>query len=470
MNKTWEKIARTTADPAQALAAVEELHREFGASSPLKNPVRSAALLRVMGNSNFLRRWARRQPEALREILESDFLQTYSVHDYLHDLHRELKTRNPSEPDAWADFLIAFKYRHFFRITFQDVGLSQALESIMAQLSDLALAISQTALHTLEAEIERESGLPLTLGASPQPIPFTVMALGKLGGGELNFSSDIDLIYFYGSDAGQVTGKVSSPKPTPHEYFTKLSQRLTRFLGKKTANGFLYRVDLDLRPEGKAGVLAGSLDSMETYYENFGASWERQALIKAAHAAGSIPLFHAFQQKVEPFVYPKNPDFTFLRNLLEMKAKILAGIRASGDPWEHLKLGDGGIREVEFFVQSLQLLYGGKNPTLRNTNTLEALRRLADLGLVRWDEEERLRQAYLYLRTMEHRLQLAEEEQTHRIPASAEERVQLARRMGLTDPDPEAAVEQMFADLKGHRSFVQATFQELLSHRFEESA
>jgi glutamate-ammonia-ligase adenylyltransferase len=150
-----------------------------------------------------------------------------------------------------------------------------------------------------------------------------------------------------------------------------------------------------------------------------------------------------------------------------MKGKILASIRTSNHPRDHIKLGDGGIREIEFFVQSLQLLFGGNNPFLQTPNTLEALRRLADFGLISWEEEDRLRQAYVYLRTMEHRLQLAEEQQTHLIPASQEERVQLARRMDYHQPSGDQAVEKMWEDLEGHRSFVQKTFQELLSHRFE---
>lgn len=461
-------IAERTADPAQALGTWEEFQRLFPGDPHLANPIVGDAFLRVVGNSNFLNRWALNHPGDVHDLLGSDISRPYAVDDYLRELHRLLADLKPGSPEAWAHALIRWKYRHFFRITLQDVGMNHPHQEVVAQLSDLAIAAIQTALGFLASELARRHGLPIDSGADGGSIPFTVIAMGKLGGRELNFSSDVDLIYFYGSDVGRVAGQDPVRAISPHEYFSLLGQKLTGFLTQKTEEGFLYRVDLDLRPEGKAGVLANSLDAMENYYETFGAAWERQALIKAAFAGGDAKLFGTFRNKVQPFVFPKIADFSALNKIKEMKDKIAATIHSPAAPDSHLKLGDGGIREIEFFVQSFQLLFGGKIPALRSVNTLETLRRLADAGMITWNEEDRLRQAYIYLRTMEHRLQLVEEQQTHLIPQDEAERGALARRMGYFEADAGDAVGRMLADLEAHRNFVKAAFQKLLSQRVEE--
>lgn len=455
--------AESSALPAQALDV-------YQAMAPALDEVRSAlsqakidALLRLLGNSNFLARWARRFPEKAAEALAGDLDAPQSQASLLAEFRGVVGAHAPLDREKLASLLIDRKYRHLFRISLRDVGMGRPFREIVGEFSALARAVVQAALDWHQADLSHEFGLP-KLGSIVEENPFCVLAMGKLGGDELNFSSDIDLIYFYGSDEGRIDG----PCPVaPHEYFAKLAERLSAFLQKKSHDGFLYRVDLELRPEGKAGTLVNSLDAMEAYYESFGADWEKQAMIRASLAGGDSGLCSEFLRRIHPFVYPKLSDFGFLKRLGEMKAKIHDSIRKRLQQTFHLKLGEGGIREVEFFVQALQLLFGGQNLSLQVANTLEALPRLRDAGLIEASEEEALQHAYVFLRTMEHRLQLAEEQQTHQLPDSPEELVYLARRMGYAEADPKLAVDLMLSELETHRHVVQTAFQGLLANRFE---
>ncbi|MDL1873284.1 hypothetical protein FBR05_13975 [Deltaproteobacteria bacterium PRO3] len=456
-------IAEGTAQPAQAL----EVYREMG---PALDAVRSAldqskvdALLRLLGNSNFLARWARRYPEKAAEALVGDLSVPIEPAALFEEFRGVLGAHAPVDRETLAKVLFDRKYRHLFRISLRDVGLGKPFREIVAEFSALARGVVQSALEWHLEELSRDFGRP-RCGDGTGENPFSVLAMGKLGGDELNFSSDIDLIYFYGSDEGRVEG----PAPLgPHEYFAKLAERLSSFLQKKSHDGFLYRVDLELRPEGKAGTLVNSLDAMEAYYESFGADWEKQAMIRASLCAGDAGLCAEFLRRIHPFVYPKLRDFGFLKRLGEMKAKIHDSIRKRTQQTFHLKLGEGGIREVEFFVQSLQLLFGGQDPALQVPNTLEALPRLREAGLIEAGEEDALRRAYVFLRTMEHRLQLPEEQQAHQLPDSPEELAGLARRMGYAEADPRAAVDHMLSELETHRHVVQTIFRGLLADRFE---
>lgn len=456
-------IAETTALPAQALDVYREMKSALDSVSSALNQEKIDALLRLLGNSNFLARWARRSPEKAAEALTSDLFIPMDTQTLLAEFRGVLGALKPLDRDGLAATLIDRKYRHLFRISLRDVGLALPFREIVAEFSALARAVVQAALEWHTEQCLQEFGKPLYRGKDIE-IPFTVLAMGKLGGDELNFSSDIDLIYFYGSDEGRIVG--ASPL-SPHEYFSKLSERLSSFLQKKSHEGFLYRVDLELRPEGKSGALVNSLDAMEDYYESFGADWEKQAMIRASLAAGDAGLCSEFLRRIHPFVYPKISDFGFLKRLGEMKAKIHDSMRKRLHQSFHLKLGEGGIREIEFFVQAIQLLFGGQNPALQVANTIEALPRLREAGLLSDAEELALEKAYIFLRTMEHRLQLPEEQQTHQLPDSHEELVHLARRMRYAQLDPRSAVDDMLSELEMHRQVVREIFSGLLANRFE---
>ncbi|MFO1462221.1 MAG: hypothetical protein U1F66_00430 [bacterium] len=455
--------ADLSARPDLALEAYRELSPALKQVQASLHQGKIDALLRLLGNSNFLARWAKQRPERAAEVLSGELDAPFLQEDYFAEFRGVLGAYQPLDEERLAQILLDRKYRHLFRISLRDVGMAKPFREIVSEFSALARAVLRSALEFQQEALRRDYGPALAAGEDRE-IPFCALAMGKLGGDELNFSSDVDLIYFYGSDEGRVPGR---PDLNPHEYFSKLAERLSSFLRRKTADGFLYRVDLELRPEGKAGTLVNSLDAMEAYYESFGADWEKQAMIRCSLAAGDAELCREFLHRIHPFVFPRVGDFGFLKGLARMKEKILESIRKGSNPAFHLKLGEGGIREVEFFVQSLQLLFGGQNRELQIPNTLDALPRLREAGLIEPREEELLSRAYVFLRTMEHRLQLVDEEQAHQLPQSEEELVQLARRLAYDEPDPKRAVDRMLDDLELHRHAVQVTFNDLMSKRFE---
>jgi glutamate-ammonia-ligase adenylyltransferase len=257
--------------------------------------------------------------------------------------------------------------------------------------------------------------------------------MGKFGGRELNFSSDIDLIYLYETERGMTEGGRAGEPVTLHEYFVRLCEIVTRILSEVTEDGFVFRVDLRLRPDGTKGDLANSLRSAEVYYESWGQTWERAVMIKARPVAGDAWIGEQFLGSITPFVYRKYLDFTSLEEIKEMKDRVdIASARARRHARD-LKLGAGGIREIEFFAQAHQLIYGGKNPDLRLRGTVETLRALVGAGIVSQRDCDTLTEAYTFLRSLEHRIQVYQDRQTHALPEREEDLLRLARTMGLPD-------------------------------------
>ncbi|HWT82941.1 MAG TPA: glutamate-ammonia-ligase adenylyltransferase, partial [Candidatus Methylomirabilis sp.] len=321
------------------------------------------------------------------------------------------------------------------------------------------------------AELNPRHGLPaLTEGSeTARPCPFVVLGLGKLGGRELNFSSDIDLVFVYEGE-GETTGisgsgGVKLGRISNQEYFRKLGEMLVKGVGEATPEGHLYRVDLRLRPEGRSGGIASSLRTCEVYYEAWGQTWERQMLIKARPIAGDPLLGEKFLRLVVPFVYRQYLDFGALEEIRAMKERINLSVAQDKRAARNVKLGYGGIREVEFLVQGLQLLHGGKNPWVREANTLRALHRLVGQHLLADADYETLVRAYTFLRKLEHRLQILHDRQTHTLPESARDLATLARRMGYQppeQPDPAASLLEEYARhtaaVRGlYDAFLQAT-------------
>jgi glutamate-ammonia-ligase adenylyltransferase len=425
------------------------------------------AFFQVLGNSNFLARWVRRHPEAAVRLIRRDWRVGYDLKKYNRELQRFMGKISPHEAESVVQQrLMQFKYTHLWRITARDMGLKVPFPVIASEISCLAQSILAWSYLWERRRLGRDWLDPIARSKPHGPIPFTLLAMGKLGGSELNFSSDVDLIYLYQTDEAKRRQTTSRKNPTPHEFFCKLAERLGRLLGQRAPGGFLYRMDLELRPEGAAGSLANSLEAMEYYYENFGAFWEKQAMIKASWAAGSNKLFESFHRMIHPFVYPKTSDYSFLEKIQEMKQKVLASVKKSSEQGFHVKLGEGGIREIEFFVQSLQILFGGQRPQLETANTLSAIAKIAKAKIISASVAQGLRNAYLFLRTLENRLQQVEEQQTHHVPEAHEERLQMVRRMGYLQSDAAQALEFFERDLSGHRRFVQATFANLLAKRF----
>jgi glutamate-ammonia-ligase adenylyltransferase len=290
---------------------------------------------------------------------------------------------------------------------------------VARDLSALADACLEASVVFCASQLQSGYGAPVCADDSPG---FVVLAMGKLGGEELNFSSDIDLIYVYSSDEGRA-GSL-----TLHEYYSRLSQMVTRAVAEITGDGFVFRVDLRLRPEGGSGAICNSLAAAESYYETFGRTWERQALLRARPAAGDLDLGARFLRTVEPFVFPRSSGPRTLDEVRSLRQQFVDSTRHPG--W-NVKLGLGGIRDVELVAQALQLLYAGKRPDLRERTTLPALHKLGLAGLLTAQEVRTLSDAYHLWRALEHRIQLEQGAQTHELPVEPSGRERLARRLGL---------------------------------------
>lgn len=377
----------------------------------------------------------------------------------------ELQAMLPLESDfaALQRGLRQHKCLEILRIAARDLCGLADLAQTAAGLSALAGASLQRAYEVCDRLLREEYGAPLLdpIGSDAAiEAEFTVFGMGKFGGRELNFSSDIDLIYFYTSEKGMTAGL-----PSPHgerrnrihlhQYFCKLADLITKAVGQPTADGFVFRVDLRLRPEGNSGEMATPLRSAEVYYESWGQSWERAAMIKARPVAGSLPLGETLLSSLEPFIFRRYLDYAMVEDVKLMKQKIDRNLTREREGELNLKLGRGGIREIEFFIQALQLIYAGKQPILRERNSLMALARLREAGLIRSEEEQTLRDAYIFLRSVEHRIQVVQERQTHALPTVPEELRALARRCGFAD------TETFSAELEHHRHAVQTIYHDL---------
>jgi glutamate-ammonia-ligase adenylyltransferase len=333
------------------------------------------------------------------------------------------------------------------RLVFRSVNAIDDAETTFTATSALYRALLQIALERAEATVRARHGEARSADGTAQRL--VVLGMGKLGGNELNFSSDIDLILAF-PEAGESDGA----RPLANEdYFVRVGRELVRLLAEPTVDGIVARVDLRLRPFGQSGRLALSFAAMELYYQREGRDWERYAWIKAAPVAGDIEAGERLLEILRPFVYRKYLDYTAFAGLREMKALIDAEV-ARKDLADNLKLGPGGIREIEFCVQLLQLIRGGREPELRVRGLLPALDACVARGLIDTADAAALREAYLFLRRLENAAQMFADRQVHEVPAEARERIALS--LGHADA---AALER---ELAQHRRMVQQRFAALL--------
>jgi glutamate-ammonia-ligase adenylyltransferase len=338
--------------------------------------------------------------------------------------------------------LRVYRRREMLRLGARELGWGTTLE-VARELSGLADASLEAAVAFCDTELRARHGAP----TSPQgPPSFVVMGMGKLGGDELNFCSDIDLIYVYSTDEGEA-GSL-----TLHEYYARLAQGVTRALGDITDEGLVFRVDLRLRPEGRGGAICNSLAAAESYYESFGRTWERQALLRARPSAGDHALGARYLRTLEPFIHPRSVGPGTIDEVRALRRLYRPPADEGGF---NVKLGAGAIRDIELVVQLLQLLYGGKRRELRERGTLPGLHKLALAGLLTDQEVRSLGAAYRFFRRVEHRLQVEHGAQTHQLPADPAGRETLARRLGLPDA---AALDGLIAE---QRSAVEAVSETL---------
>lgn len=296
------------------------------------------------------------------------------------------------------------------------------------ELSALAEATIEIALEEAKAAMSRRFGQPLTSrGDSGR---FTVLGMGKLGGDELNPGSDVDLLYFYDTDEGETRG-VPGASIALYDYWTRVAKRLTASLEEVTEDGFVWRVDLRLRPEGRSGPIVNSLAAAERYYEAFGRLWERAALLRARPVAGDRGFGDEVLAVLSPFVWRRRVDPSIAVEMAKLAERARAELAA--DPARDLKLGPGGIREAEFFVQSLALIWGGREPRVRAKGTLDGVRRLRAAGFVTDREGRQIAHGYLALRRAEHAVQVATGLQTHAIPNDPADARRIARLLGYAD-------------------------------------
>jgi [glutamine synthetase] adenylyltransferase / [glutamine synthetase]-adenylyl-L-tyrosine phosphorylase len=419
----WAAPLLVSARPGFGAQALVEIARRYRSTRGKEVPSDALApLARVVGSSDFLARLLHRHPHWCEELRGDP---------------PPAAANETIDPD-WTAIRIA-KYQGLLRIAARDL-CDRPFAQSLRELSDLAD-------RCLAAGLEKAA---LDTGASAPAL----FALGKLGGSELNFSSDVDLIFVHAEPAAG---------DDLHARTSRMIQHFKRQLEARSEDGLGYRVDLDLRPEGKPGALANTVDAALYYYETFGAEWERQALIRLRYVAGPRAIAAPFEQGIEPFVYRRGIDLGAVRRVREMKQRIEQQRRDAGRDIEHeLKEGPGGIRDVEFLVQALQLFHGGRDATLRTGNIELALARLAEHALLPESVAQQLREGYLWLRRAEHALQLVEERQTQRFPRDAAAQLGLARRMGYRDEVGARARDRLLDDWTRVRARVRQEFEQLV--------
>ena len=387
--------------------------------------------------------------------------QTLTIRPTKQVLASSLITRVAGCPET-GDFsrgIRDFRLFHTLRIALRELEGLATVQDTMVEMSNLADVVMDACLSRAFSLLTTQYGRPTFTRRGRKVLSrFAVLALGKLGGRELNFSSDIDIIYLYDTEKG-VTGNGKDSGPTNGEFYRRLSELLTRLVAEKTEHRFGFRVDLGLRPDGQYGDIANSLRSLEIYYESWGKRWERAVLIKARTCAGNQKLGNALMKTLRPFVFRKYLDFTAIEEISLMKQRIDRAQRARRKENDDIKLGRGGIREIEFFVQALQLIHGGKFPVLQCRSTLSALSHLGKAAIVPPEDVRTLREAYLFFRRLEHRIQLVHQRQTQRLPVDTDEKDRIARSLGFSGR--ETPINLLEQTLERHREQVHRLYNHL---------
>jgi glutamate-ammonia-ligase adenylyltransferase len=437
-NPLWIKALKSSADPERSRYLLDSLVA-VGARPELEKF--SADSMRVFaalsGGSQFLGELLLAHPDWL-PFLDAELLKfPRRAQGFQQELGRRLgPALKAQDYVATLTELRRFKQREIFRIAARDLARLSNIVEITRELSDVADVCLEAVFQIVRLQLTARFGRPFHQDADGhwQPTAFCVLGLGKLGGQELNYSSDVDLMFVY-DDEGEVFREQPSGKEPPHavmsshQFFGKLAEAFSAEVSRTTEDGFLFRVDLRLRPEGDAGPLVRSLESYENYYAQWGQTWERMMLIKARHVAGDRGLAAEFVEMIQPFRYPHSISQRVLHEVTAVKDRIEKEVVKADELASNVKLGRGGIREIEFVVQSLQVLHAGRSPFLQISQTLPCLDKLAQYHLLADDEAAQLATAYRFLRDVEHRLQMENNLQTHTIPTDPWARLRLARLM-----------------------------------------
>ncbi len=383
-------------------------------------------LLTLCSQSPYLGAILSRRPACLPPLAAPAYRESaWTVAQYLHGLDDAVANEAPFAECCCV--MRRFQQQALLRIGTRALVDHAPLQSVTEDLANLADAMLEKAYQAARYTLQQRYGLPLVEEAiGGEESAFVVIALGKLGGQELNFSSDIDLLFLY-DEEGLSSGPESIDNVT---WYRKLGEQIIQCLSENTSEGHIFRVDMRLRPHGSMGPLAVSMPSAVAYYADFGRAWERQALIKARPCAGNLALGRSFLQHIRPFVFPRYFDDAMLQDIRETKQQTEAMIARRGETEREVKQGRGGIRDIEFTVQMLQLLHGGHRPELRSANTLKAIAALGRNDLLRPLEATALADHYIFLRLVEHQLQLEHGRQCHALPADARALDAFARAFG----------------------------------------
>lgn len=361
------------------------------------------------------------------------------------------KLAGVADENALMRELRLFRRQMLTRIAWMQTLATSSTQDSLKQLSELAETLIVAARDWLWLACCREFGTPVNAAGEPQPL--LILGMGKLGGGELNFSSDIDLIFTWPENGTTTGGRRELDNA---QFFTRLGQRLIKVLDQPTVDGFVYRVDMRLRPFGDSGPLVLSFAALEDYYQEQGRDWERYAMVKARLMGGTDDRWsQELQQMLRPFIYRRYIDFSVIQSLRNMKSMIAREVRRRGLT-DNIKLGAGGIRETEFIVQVFQLIRGGRERSLQLRALLPTLQAIGELNLLPGEQVGQLSEAYLYLRRLENLLQSINDEQTQTLPADALNRERLAWAMGMENW---AALTRQ---LEGHMAAVRAIFDDLI--------
>ena len=421
-------------------------------------------------HSSYAQRWLHSHPEWLDwlRLQSARKVDVAGIGGLLTPCRDALASSEQDEAQFMADLRLA-RQRLMLWVAFRDLNGMADLSEVTHALSNFAQETVALSIAYVREDLQRRFGLPWSKVTDAE-MPLMVVGMGKLGGLELNLSSDIDLIFLYEHEGDTQGGPKSL---SHHEWFTRMGKRLIKLLAEHDANGFVFRVDMRLRPNGDSGPLVCSLDMLEEYLLVQGREWERYAWIKGRLIAPlpNSPSFayceRELDQLIRPFVYRRHLDYGVIASIRELHAQIQheAEKRSSNHHGRSrdIKLGRGGIREIEFLAQMFQLMRGGTDPRFRIRPTLEVLDLVKQQGILPADEVDDLKAAYVYLRRLEHRIQVWEDQQTHYFPEDEDARTRLAASMG----GPDQLQEQIafISELDKHQAAVAQYFEKSLCAR-----
>jgi glutamate-ammonia-ligase adenylyltransferase len=444
-------------DEPAARTYAERLERDHPELAARLRPETLSRLLVLAANSPWLAETLLRLPEFILWLENESLDETKTPEGIREDLAKYIPNAGTDDP---AIFLSRFARREWIRIFLRDCFGTATLAQVTAELSHVADAVLDFAVRRAIADQTARYGAPFTVNPRGRRVPatFAVLALGKLGSDELNYASDIDVM-FLASGSGETSGGTAGDTSTG-DFFKRVAEQVLKIVGSKTApEGAAFRVDIRLRPHGQDGPLVSTAPEAVKYYFEKAQHWERIAMVRARGAAGDLRLANRFLADIRPAIYMAQPLAEALRDVRLSKEKIDRKQAARGGGY-NVKLGKGGIREIEFIAQALQVCYGGADLWLRAPQTLIALQRLAEKGYLTEAERSHLADAYEFLRLVEHRVQMEHGAQTHSIPLDEEKLDLLARRVGFRGRHP----ARMFAyALAEHRDRVTQVYSRVFA-------